>query len=575
MQYGAATVPGHQYERPIDCVTDEMKIKSTVLGQKYHGIVGVLLLTAVVLALYWPVTGFDFIAMDDNLYVVENPDIQKGISFQGISWAMTTLYTTNWHPLTWLSLMVDYKLYGLNAAGYHVSNLFLHILNTLLLFLVLRRMTGEIWKCLTVAVLFGVHPLNIESVAWVAERKNLLSTLFWILTLYAYVRYVESQEWSRYLQTLFLFALGLMAKPMLVTLPLVLLLLDYWPLVRFPHANRGFTGNFMEAARERCAVPGLLKEKIPFCLLSLLSVLVTLYAAQVGGALKSIEDFPFSARVANALVAWIAYLEKMIWPMDLVIFYPYPRSRPVWQFAVALFSLTAVSFFVVCKRKKHPYLVTGWFWYLITLLPVIGIVQVGFQSIANRYTYVPLVGIFILIAWGVPALLRLQIRRWCLPAGAITLILIMSFSTWAQLPNWRDSEAVFKHAIRLTEDNFLAQAGMGDVWQNRGILQIARLHYQESLRIKPGYAEARNNLAVILMKEGRVTEAEVEFREALKHKPGLADAHNNLGAALASQGRFQEAANHFAKALELKPGYVGAKDNLAKLVKDGMVGIHE
>jgi tetratricopeptide (TPR) repeat protein len=247
----------------------------------------------------------------------------------------------------------------------------------------------------------------------------------------------------------------------------------------------------------------------------------------------------------------------------------------VWQFAAALLSLTAVTVFVAFKRKKHPCLVTGWFWYLVTLLPVIGIVQVGFQSMANRYTYVPLVGIFILIAWGVPELLRTQIRRWCLPAAAVALILILSFSTWAQLPHWQNSETAFAYALRVTDDNFIAQTGMGDVWLRRGDLQTARLHYQESLRIRPDYAEARNNLAFILMKEGRMAEAAVEFREALKNKPDLAEAHNNLGVALIYQEKFQEAAAHFSKALELKPGYAVAKENLARLVTDGKVGIHK
>lgn len=552
-----------------------MTKKATILSEKYHGIMVVLLLAAIVLALYWPVTGYEFIAMDDNMYVVENPDIQKGLSRQGISWAMTTLYAANWHPLTWLSLMADYERCGLNAAGYHVSSLLLHIFNTLLLFLVLRRMTGETWECLTVAVLFGVHPLNIESVAWIAERKNLLSTFFWILTMFAYVRYVERPRWLRYLQTLFLFALGLMAKPMLVTLPFVLLLLDYWPLRRFPEESRRFTADFPESASGRCTLSGLLKEKIPFFLLSLCSVLITLYAAKIGGAAKSIADFPFSRRIGNALIAYISYLEKMIWPVDLAIFYPYLTSRPMWKFAVALLLLIAITVFVVLKRSRHPYLAAGWFWYLITLLPVIGIIQVGFQSMANRYAYVPLVGIFILIAWGVPELLRTQIRRWCLPVAAVALILILSFSTWVQLPHWRNSETAFRHALRVTEDNFIAHTGMGDVWLSRGDFQRARLNYRESLRIKPGYAEAHNNLAVILMKEGKWEEAAEGFREALKHKPDLAEAHNNLGAALIYQEKFQEAAAHFAKALELKPGYVVAKENLAKLAKDGKIGIHE
>jgi tetratricopeptide (TPR) repeat protein len=565
----------HHRKRLVDSGTDKMPKNTIILSGKCHGIIGVLLLAAIVLVLYWPVTGYEFIAMDDNLYLFENPDIQKGLSRQGITWALTTLYTTNWHPLTWLSLMADYELYGLNAAGYHVSSLLLHIFNTLLLFLVLRRMTGETWKCLTVAALFGVHPLNIESVAWIAERKNLLSTLFWILTLFAYVRYVERPGWLRYLQALLLFALGLTAKPMLVTLPVVLLLLDYWPLQRLSPVNQWGEERFSGSVNNGSILRGLLKEKIPFFLLSLCSGLITLYAAKIGGAAKSVADFPLLGRIGNALIAYISYLEKMIWPVDLAIFYPYPTSRTVWQFTAALLFLAAITFFVVFRRRTHPYLVTGWFWYLITLLPVIGIIQVGFQSLANRYAYIPLIGIFLIIAWGVPELLKTKTSRRYLPISAVALIMIFSFSTWAQLPHWRNSEAAFQHALKVTEDNFIAQCGMGDVWQSRGVFQIARLHYQEALRIKPGYAQAHNNLALILMQEGRIAEAEAGFREALKHKSDLTEAHNNLGAALVLQEKFREAATHFIRALELKPGYAVAKGNLAKLVKDGKVGIHE
>jgi protein O-mannosyl-transferase len=542
-----------------------------LFSEKYQGIAALFLLTAVVLVLYWPVTGYDFIAMDDNLYLLENPDIQKGFSWQGISWSMTTFYTTIWHPLTWLSLLADYELYGFNAAGYHVSNLLLHILNTLFLFLLLRRMTGETWKCLIVAALFAVHPLNIESVAWIAERKNVLSTFFWIMTLFAYVRYTERPGWARYLQAVFLFALGLMAKPMLVTLPLMFILLDYWPLRRLAPVNRWGEEGLADSVHYGPVLWRLLKEKFPFLLLSFCSVLITLYVAKIGGQVQSTADFPIAGRIGNALIAYVSYLDKMIWPVDLAIFYPYPTGRPVWKFAAALLFLIAVTVFALLKRRTIPYLVTGWFWYLISLLPVIGIVQVGFQSLANRYAYVPLMGIFVIIAWGVPELLKTQISRRYLTAAGVALILIFSFSTWAQLPHWRNSETVFNYALRVTEDNFIAQCGMGDVWQSRGVFQIARLHYQEALRIKPAYAEARSNLAIILMKEGRIAEAEAEFREALKYKPGLAEAHNNLGAVLVLQKKFPEAAAHFSRALELKPGYVTAKGNLAQLVKDGKI----
>ena len=555
---------------------DQIPEMSTLISEKHHGIMAILLLVAMVLFLYWPVVGYDFIAMDDKLYLLENPDIQKGISWEGISWAMTTLYTTNWHPLTWLSLMADYELCGLNAAGYHVHNLLLHLLNTLLLFLVLRRMTGDRWKCLIVAALFAVHPLNIESVAWIAERKNLLSTLFWILTLFAYVRYTERPGWLRFTLTLLLFALGLTAKPMLVTLPCILLLLDFWPLRRFSYGDRWDGGGGEDSVGSRSVLRPLLKEKIPFFLLSLSSVLITLYAAKTGGMVKSIDDLPLSGRIENALIALVSYLDKMIWPVDLAIFYPYPTAgRPLWQSAMALLFLTATTVFAALKWRKHPYLVTGWFWYLITLLPVIGIIQVGPQSMANRYAYVPLIGIFILITWGIPELLRAMAGRRILPFATVVLILIFSFSTWAQLPHWRNSEAAFQYALKVTEDNFIAHNGMGHIWQIRGDVRMARYHYREALRIQPGYAEVHNNLAIILFNEGRIAEAEQGLREALKYKPSLAEAHNNLGMTLVRRNKYQEAAAHFARALALKPGFTIAKGNLESLVRDGKAGIHE
>jgi len=550
-----------------------MQKASGIINEKSRRIAAVLLLAVIVLALYWPVIGYDFIAMDDNLYLLDNPDIRMGISRHGISWAMTTLYTANWHPLTWLSLLADYDLYGLNAAGYHITSLLLHLLNTLLLFLVLLRMTGETWKCLTVAALFAVHPLNLESVAWIAERKNVLSMLFWLLTLFAYIRYVERPGWRRYLAALFFFALGLMAKPALVTLPFILMLLDYWPLQRFSPLERWAEGRFSNPVKGASNLLGLFIEKFPFFLLSLCSVLITIYAAKAGGAVKSITEFPFSGRIGNAFIACASYLDKMIWPVDLAIFYPYPAmGQPAWFISAALLFLVSVTVFVVLKGGKHPYLITGWFWYLINLLPVIGIIQVGYQSMANRYAYIPLVGIFLIAAWGMPEFLKENTSRRYIPFVASVLVLIFSFSTWAQLPHWRNSEAVFKHALMVTEDNFLAHCGMGDLWQNRGVFQIARLHYQEALRIRPGYAEVYNNLGAMLIKEGRIAEGEAGIRAALKRKPDLAEAHNNLGAVMSYRGHVQEAAIHFTRALELKPGYPTAKQNLEDLIRGGKLG---
>jgi hypothetical protein len=538
----------------------------TLLREKYRGSMFALLLALVVLSLYWPVTGYEFIALDDNLYVVENADIQKGFSPQGISWAMTTLYTTNWHPLTWLSLMIDYELYGLKAPGYHVSSLLLHILNTLLLFIVLRRMSGEIWKSGVVAALFAVHPLNIESVVWVAERKNLLSTLFWILTIMAYVRYTDKPGWKRYSLILVFFILGLTAKPMLVTMPFVLLLLDYWPLQRFSwfDHNRPEESVQDRTKRRKCLIR-LLIEKMPLLLLSLLSAWVTLYAARTGGAVKAISVFPVGGRIENALISYAMYLYKMVWPIDLAIFYPYPPGRPLWQVVSSILFLAAVTAFVCLKGRTRRYLIAGWFWYVITLLPVIGLVQVGFQSMANRYAYISLIGIFIIIAWGVPDLLKRFSGRRYLPAVSVSVILTFIFCTKSALPGWKNSEAVFQQALNVTKKNHIAEMGMGNVWLSRGNLHKAVPHYMEALRLKPDYAEAHNNLALVLMREGKGDEAAAQFREALKDNPKYAEAFNNLGAVLAGQRKWQEAEDSFKRALKFKPDYTGAQSNLTKL----------
>ena len=475
-----------------------------------------MFLAALVLALYWPVAGYDFISLDDNLYVVENANLQKGISLTGLAWAMSTFHTTNWHPLTWLSYLTDYELFGLNPAGYHLGNLILHLLNTLLLFLLLQRMTGEVWKGAAVAALFAVHPLNIESVVWIAERKNLLSTLFWILTLLAYVHYAEKPGWKRYSVILVCFVLGLTAKPMLVTLPFVLLLLDYWPLQRFSWSDRERSGAVQDRAERRKLLIRLLIEKIPLLILSLLSAFVTFHAARTGGAIKAISVFPLVGRIENAIISYAMYLVKMVWPADLAIFYPYPVGRPLWQVGLSILFLTAITALVCIKGRTHRYLISGWFWYGITLLPVIGLVQVGFQSMANRYAYMSLIGIFVIVVWGVEDLLKRFSGRRYLPAVSVAVIFAFTFCTKSALPDWKNSELVFRQALNVTKNNHIAEIGMGNVWLGRGDLRKAGSHYLEALRLKPDYAEAHNNLGLVLMQDGKGDEAEVHYREAIK-----------------------------------------------------------
>jgi len=539
---------------------------------KYRGIIVSLLLAAVVLIVYHPIAGYDFIALDDNLYVLENRRVQGGITGNNLLWALKTFDAANWHPLTWLSLMADYDLFGLEAGGYHVTGLLLHLLNVLLLFLILVRVTGEVAKCTVAALLFAVHPLNIESVVWIAERKNLLSAFFWFLTVLAYVRYTEQEEWRWYLLVMVSFALGLLAKPILVTLPLVLLLLDYWPLRRFSLDRPVQAGPMPEPGSTRRVLFHLVWEKIPLFTLAALSALITYHAAQTGGAVKSAAAFPIAGRMANAVVSYGTYLVKMVYPSNLAIFYPYPPSRPVWQIAAAALFIVLTSMIVYRKRAEFRYALVGWLWYLITLLPVIGFIQVGYQSMANRYAYLSLVGIFIFIAWGIPDLLKKMPGRRYLPGVAAVLITALAFSTGIQLPHWQNGEAAFRWALLVTKHNHIARMGMGNVWLARGDLRMAQSAYEEALRIKPDYVEAHNNLALVLMRTGRADEAIIHYRQALTENPDSAEVHNNLGAVLAGLGKFPEAGISFRKAVELKPDYTDAHSNLAAvLTKQGQI----
>lgn len=538
------------------------------LGRASSAVVAGWLLAAVVLILYWPVSSYDFIALDDHLYVVENPHIQKGITRSGIAWSLTTLYATNWHPLTWLSLMADYRIFKYDAGGYHITNLGLHVLNTVLLFYILWAMTGATRRCIVVAALFAVHPLNIESVVWIAERKNLLGAFFWFLTILIYVHYTKRLGWMWYLAVLTCFSLGLMAKPILVTLPFVLLLLDYWPLQRFSSSETGPDGVIPEIGSGRKITIRLLAEKIPLSILALLSAVITFHAAQMGGAVKSVSVFPLFGRIANAFTSYGLYLVKMVWPSGLAIFYPYLQRRPVWQVAAAILFFLLATAFCLLKGRELRYLRVGWLWYIVTLFPVIGLVQVGFQSMANRYAYLSLVGIFIMIAWGASDLLKNRAGRRLLPVAAGVTILALAFSTRAQLPHWRNSEAIFQQALQVTENNYIAQFGMGNVWFSRGDLPKAQHFYEESLRIKPDYAEAHNNLALALMQAGRSDESVFQYLAALKDNPNYAEAYNNLGVALASQCKFTEAEVAFRRVVELKKDDVTAYNNLSLLLLD-------
>jgi tetratricopeptide (TPR) repeat protein len=533
------------------------------MQDKYKKIFLYLLLALAILILYRPVRNFDFIGYDDNMYVLGNPQIQRGLTHDAVIWAFHDFHTGHWHPLTWFSHILDWQLFGYNAGGHHWTNLLFHLFNTLLLFFLLDYMTGEMWKSVFVAALFAVHPLNVESVAWVAERKNVLSTFLWLVTMAAYVRYVKHPGLWRYIAVALLFALGLMAKPMLVTMPFILLLLDYWPLKRFPSPKHRESNN---GSRPFFS---LLWEKVPLFILSLFSSLITLHAAAEGNALRPLSAFPIIVRMENTLVSIALYLKKMMFPHDLAVFYPFPADYPLWEPVIAAFLLGGITLTVLWAAKRCRYLAVGWFWYLITLMPVIGIIQVGAQSMADRYVYVPYIGLFIILAWGAPDILkRWHYRSVFFPLIMLVILSMLGCLAWRQLEYWKDAETVFRHAVEVTEGNYLAHNNLGAALARKGKFDAALIQYEETLRIKPQHVDALFNRGEALTALGRLTEAERSYEDALRVKPDLAEAHNNLGIIMASRGKVDEAAFHFVAALRIRPDYKIAGDNLRFLLQE-------
>ena len=531
-----------------------------------------LFLFVAVLAVFSQVRNHDFVNYDDNAYVTDNPRVKAGLTLKGVSWAFKASHAANWHPLTWLSHMLDCQLFGLNPKGHHLTNLVFHLLNTLLLFYLLNRMTGARWRSLFVALLFALHPLHVESVVWVAERKDVLSTLFWMLTVWAYLRYVEQPGLMRYVLTILAFALGLMAKPMLVTLPFVLLLLDYWPLRRFQvgpisGSDPPITQTTPAVQKQISQGIRLAWEKAPLFTLAALSSLVTFFVQQRAGAVESMVVFPLKVRFANALVSYVKYMGKMIWPQGLAVFYPHPgNSLPEWQVVGAFLLLTLLSLLAVRTAYRYPYVLVGWLWYLGTLVPAIGLVQVGEQALADRYTYVPLIGLFIIIAWGGPDL----IRRWrygppVLATSTVIVLLAMFTSTWLQVGHWKNSIDLFEHTIRVTANNYPAHNNLGVALEQQERLQGAIAHYEEALRLKPNYVEAHNNMGHVLGLQGEFQEAIAHYEEALRINPEHARTHFNLGVAAERQGKFQQALAHYEDALRFKPDYVEAHNNMGIL----------
>jgi tetratricopeptide (TPR) repeat protein len=603
-----------------------------------------LLLTAATIIAFWQVNRCDFINYDDTDYVTENIHIRNGVTPEAIRWAFMTGYGANWHPLTWMSHMLDLQLFGLNPHRHHLVNLLFHVLNTLLLFFVFNRMTKAPWKSAFVAALFGLHPLHVESVAWVSERKDVLSTFFWMLTMVAYVRYVEHGGWEArsgkqeagsenyssrgsergvgreesgkflfpssvfsYLAVLIFFALGLMSKPMLVSLPFVLLLLDYWPLGRMQGAGSreleaGSTereplpANKKKGKSAKKLVPVsspeqipraaelerksadhrfqwesvrlLFMEKIPLFALAALSCIVTYAVQQKGGAVTSLEVVPVGVRIANALVSYVIYMEKTIWPNNLAVYYPYRGVLPVWQVAGALLLLGGATFAVVRWAKRFPYLATGWLWFAGTLVPVIGIVQVGRQAMADRYSYVPIIGLFIILAWGIPQLFQKwritrfpTLRKEVLFAPPVLILACLSVVTWTQAGYWTDGISLYDHALKVTSRNDVIHYNRALAYHNLGDLKQAISDYDRAIEINPRNADVYNNRGSAYQKLGNYEQAISDYGRVIEMNPRYADVYNKRGSVYQKLGNHEQAISDFNRAIEIDPKDAQAYNN--------------
>ena len=495
----------------------------------------------------------DFVNYDDPRYIYQNTTITSGLNISGIAWAFTHIHSENWHPLTTITHMLDCQLYGLKASGHHFTNVLLHTIAVLLLFVVLQQMTGALWRSAFVAAVFAIHPLHVESVAWVAERKDVLSGVFFMLTLLAYFHYTRAPSNWRYLMVAFVFALGLMSKPMLVTLPFVLLLLDYWPLGRIKRQRPDIRRQLLKLAAE----------KIPLIALSAVSGVITFLAQR--HAIGWTEQLPMLARINNAIVTYVIYVRQMFWPVNLAVFYPHPENRlPAWEIALALAVLISITSAAVILRKKARYFFTGWFWYLGMLVPVIGLVQVGWQGHADRYTYLPQIGLYIAGAWAVAGLsVSWRHRRMVLSAAALFVLGALSWSAWVQTSYWRDSETLFTHALAVTRNNDVAENNLGIIFLQKGQLDEAISKLQAAIDLRPENGPAHDNLAKALLQKGRLEEAMVHYRKFLEIEPHNVEARNILGTALIQQGHVKEAIQQWQEALAIEPTNGNAASNLA------------
>jgi tetratricopeptide (TPR) repeat protein len=547
-----------QYIRKYRCGNNKGRIDMSNLVEsmnqddKRRALLICVALAVVTFAAFEGVRNNNFVNYDDDLYVTNNVHVQEGLYARSIWWAFTSTDASNWHPLTWISHIIDCSNFGPNPTGHHLVSVGFHIANVILLFLILKKMTSAVWLSAFVAAVFGLHPLAVESVAWVAQRKSVLSTFFWFLTIAAYFRYSQKPGVLRYLIVVFLFAAGLLSKPTLVTLPFVMVLLDYWPLNRI--------------RKPQFSILHSLYEKLPLIGMSAASCVVTYMAQTKGNSVSDIITVPLILRAENILVSYIKYIGMIFCPTSLSVLYPFDLNRlTVWKTGVCLLLLVLVSSLAIVLRRRFGWLFTGWFWYLGTLVPVIGLVQVGAQGMADRYMYLPGIGIYIIVAWLAGDLAEKFRPPKVIPAAAGVLALgVLLLLTRVQIGYWKDSLSLCRHALAVTKNNYIMHYSCGLTLWTSGQVDEAIEQYRQALKINPVYAKAHNNLGCALRDKGQVDEAAAEFKLAIKIAPDSAEAQNNYGVMLAERGQHEEAISHFGAALKANPSYRDAMDNMCK-----------
>ncbi len=551
------------------------------MNKKYIYLIVILLIISS-LAAFGRIVENDFINFDDDKYITANNNIKSGINPESIKWAFSAVVASNWHPLTLISHTLDWSLFGANASGHHIVSLLLHIGAVLFLFFFLKKTTSNLWPAAFAAALFALHPLRVESVAWASERKDVLSMFFGMATLYAYAFYVENSRISRYFICLVLFALSLMSKPMLVTMPFVLLLLDYWPLGRWQQAwnpvhvtvgndvtrikkkgkrrkvDAAVEKKITQPLKDRKSLIGvILLEKAPFFMLAVLSIVLTLWAQR--DAIDSLDKIPFADRVLNAVLSFLYYIIQLFYPVDLAVLYPFPNSFPLWQVSVAALLLLGISIAVIHTFKKAPFLFVGWFWYIGTLIPVIGLVKVGNQAMADRYTYLPSIGIIIMLAWGIPLLFRREeIRKNILCPAAIAILFVLAVLTWNQCGYWKNNITLFSHTLRVTKNNYLAHHDRGQAYAELGQYQLAIEDYNEAIRLKADSDSTYYDRGSLYVRHGQYQFAVEDFNKAIDINPHFIQAYNNRGIAYTLMGIYKKALEDFNEAIRLKPDHASA-----------------